>query len=190
MTITIGDGGQNGLLENLSDWANLCVAIFALVVAIVSILIARSTLNKQIEHNKLSVRPVPFFNLDQSDGIEICLKNHGFGPFRILSLDIVGGHEGGWNLVDYIPSSRPETIDVYATTGLTDRTIPANGSVQLLKISANSETFEGNSYIAECKKALGTLSISVSYTDIYEEKFSNYGKSLAWFARFLSIECR
>ena len=167
----------------LATVSSALFAFFALIVAIVSIVYTHRSLSVQRRHNVLSVRPLPFLNLNKINGLRITLENHGFGPFQIISADLQGGVDGKWNLADYIPNNPPQGVAVLFTTGLTDRTIAVDGKIDLIDISAEDFSQNALSYINQCYMNLKDITISIEFTDIYRNKFDNYQKSLLWLSR-------
>jgi hypothetical protein len=183
MAIEISLGGPSGGLKDYADVANVIVASFALLTAFLSIWLSRETLVTQKHHNQLSVRPIPYLALSKVGGLSVILENHGFGPFQITDVNIIGGAEGKWNLVDYIPSSTPPGVAVHWITGLKRRTVKADGSIEILNISATWDGEDVSFYLKQCASQIGKLQIDLEYTDIYNRKFEKYSKNLKWFVR-------
>ena len=167
----------------LASVSSALFAFFALIVAIVSIVYTHRSLRIQRRHNELSVRPLPFLNLDKTNGMRITLENHGFGPLQIVNFNLRGGEDGKWNLSDYIPSNAPHEISVSFTTGLRDRTVEVDGKINLLDVAVDSFSHDGLSYVSQCGINLRDITISIAFTDIYNNKFNNYEKSLAWLSK-------
>lgn len=169
----------------ISTVVGTIVASLALVVAIVSIVFTWRSLRLQDRHNQLSVQPTPYIALSRIEGLKVRLENHGFGPLKIVDIDIVGGESGKWNLVDYLPEAEPQYVDVFCVTGLKGRTISANDGINILNVRAKGPKSMSAEYLAEACKAIGALELRIKFTSVYDQEFPVYSKKLGWFLRDL-----
>jgi len=170
-------------VEDVAQWANVVIALCALVVAIVAIFLTWKTLRNQIRHNKLSVRPIPFIALSKRDGMAVALENHGFGPFRIDLFEIVRSGAVLQNIVEILPENPPPGVEVEFTTGMFQRTFPANEKINIFRVTINTPSSLALSYLNQVKLNIGDTIIKVGYSDIYDDKFDIHQKELSWLCR-------
>jgi hypothetical protein len=156
------------------------LAFVALIIAALSIYLAWRTLHNQVKHNKLSVRPVPFIALSKRDGFSVQLENHGFGPLKIDLFEIIRSGSVLQNITSIIPEGPPVGVTVSFTTGMFERTIPANEHVEIMNVVIISANHDAISYMGQCKINLCDTKIRIGYSDMYGERFGVYEKDLSW----------
>ncbi len=162
------------------------IALFALIVSIVSVWFTRRQIALLHKHNVLSVRPIPLVELgDYEDCLVVKLVNNGSGPLIINSIEIHLENEIRESLIEWMPEL-PSGIDWTAFVGpVCNRSVSAGGKIRLLKLKGDSSVKKFCAFRDDCRKALRSLNVIVNYTDIYETKMASYQRTLEWFGRNL-----
>jgi hypothetical protein len=169
--------------------AGALVALFAFLMSVLSVFFTWRSLKHQRTHNSLSVRPLPYITVgDYEDNIYVKIRNNGTGPLIVQSLTVSGANDPTAPLVTNMPSLLTGvawTNFVGATEG---RSIPVGGELVLLELSDPS--LGGRFQLSRdmVRAALGKLSLSLNYTDIYGSKLPPCSRDLKWFHRTLSTD--
>ena len=159
----------------------MIIAAIAVVVSVISVLLTFWTIKIQQKHNRLSVRPIAEIRFSAVDGLSVDLVNVGVGPLickQLLTNNNVG--ETKPHIADFIPDAIPFAAEVF--TNRWDFTVLAGEKVNLILISPTRESNSQQS-IKTIREAISTLSINVTYQDIYGETMPKYSKSLEWFGK-------
>jgi hypothetical protein len=167
-----------------SDEANATIAFFALIIACLSVYFSLRALKIQQKHNELSVKPIPFIGLsDLQDRLIITFNNHGFGPLIVKSFEIIGSEIQSYNLSDCVDNPPQEIIKGIFTTIFPNRSVPAEGDVDIMNVWIHKDEKVAREYMNDCRESLSKLSLKISYTDIYGNNFKQYEKTLIWFGK-------
>jgi hypothetical protein len=82
--------------------------------------------------------------------------------------------------------SLPEGVDWVTFVGpVTKRSISPSNEFTLLELSGDEASQQFSKARDAVRAALGSLTVVVEYTDVYETRFEPHEKDLRWFARSL-----
>jgi len=167
--------------------ANTIIAALALVVAVASIVFAAKGLRTQRQHNKLSVRPLPFIACaDYEDHLRVKVRNDGTGPLIVRSVDaLLEGVKQHDELVSYMPELPPGLSWCNFSSGVV-RSIPAGGELILLELKLDLTKQHHTHFRDLCRGVLQKITIVVNYSDVYEDNFDPVTRDLNWFGRRLA----
>jgi hypothetical protein len=172
-TTTKKETSQDG--SSILD-AKTVIAICALFVSIYFSLKAR-------EHNRLSVKPMPYISQwDYENRIAIAVYNYGTGPMLLQKAVAETANRVG-HLVDLIPSPPDHMSFSNFTTVVQPRPIRPGDHVDLLDLSINENDPRAIAYRSELREALGDMAVKLTYTDVYGSHFRIYSQKLDWFHR-------
>lgn len=164
------------------------LGLFALVISVVSVYFARSSLKHQEEHNRLSVRPLCYVTLgDYEHRLFVKLRNNGTGPLLLESVRIKGAEDEMAPLIRAMPDLPPNCDWVDFVEDIEGRSISPGDELMLLELSAeNCDPTEAFPQPRDLiRKQLGKLEVHVHYTDIYGSSLPEAVRSLIWFHRNL-----
>ncbi|MCZ2472470.1 hypothetical protein G9H62_06445 [Aquirufa ecclesiirivi] len=152
--------------------------IIALSVSIVSIVFTYIQVRIQRTHNKKTVKPIGRIRIgDYQNNIFVKVENNGVGPLIIKQILIKRDTlQTTKSLIDILPNDLTKRITWTNFTGSYEgRTIIPGQSLELIVWTINS-SYEGKSNDIiendrnDLRKALKEISVSVTYTDIYEKE--------------------
>jgi hypothetical protein len=172
------------LANAIAAIASATVALLALIISVVSLYVAHTTLKHQRAHNVLSVRPLPMIAVgDYENNVFVKLRNDGPGPLIIQTLQVQAGAASKDSIIDWMPDL-PVGVDWVTFVGpIPGRSISSGGELTLVELAGN----KGNAVFLTARDAvraaLSRLEVAVKYTDVYGTSLSPYQKDLGWFAR-------
>lgn len=173
----------------LAAFANVVVALVALLVGIGAILLSAWTLRSQRAHNHLTVQPFPnIIVTDLQNKIRVKLSNNGTGPLIIKNFSVSNGNDNHDRIINFMPQ-RPEGIfwSIFAGS-VVDRSVLPGNEIILIELIGDSSSTKFSMFRENCREVLSKLSIEVTYTDVYARKFPFYIKSLDYFSRIKSSQ--
>ncbi|GAA6141979.1 hypothetical protein NBRC116584_17970 [Hydrogenophaga sp. 5NK40-0174] len=164
--------------------ASAIAAFLALVVSGISVWIALRAMSAQQKHNELSVRPLAEVTVaDYENSLRVKVRNNGTGPMIITAVQVSDGTDLKACVVEWmppLPAGRPWNTFSHE---LKDRTLQPGSEIVLLELTE----YDGERNYAACREAvraaLAPLTISVSYTDVYNKAMPVRVKQLSWFGR-------
>jgi hypothetical protein len=166
--------------------ASAVLAAVACVIAVISLRVSRKTLEHQRQHNVLSVRPIGSIVYgDYETRLFVKIVNHGVGPMRITQIRVDGAAESGQPLIKLMPELPPKVYWTNFVEDTSGRTVPPGGELMLLDFDSGSTASAAHYQVARdhVREALGTLSLHVEYTDVYDSKIEPVRRDLKWFHR-------
>jgi hypothetical protein len=173
----------------ISAMAGVVVALLAFMISVLSVFFTWIALKQQRTYNSLSVRPLPYITVgDYENTIYVKIRNNGTGPLIVKSLTVPGAEVPSAPLVTNMPSlitGVDWTNFVGATEG---RSIPVGGEMVLLELSDPNPSKNFLLSRDRVRAALGKLSLTLDYTDIYSNKLTPCSRDLKWFHRMLVTE--
>lgn len=175
--------------NSIATIASASIALAAVILSIVSIWIARSTLKSQQAHNKLSVRPLAYIMIGDYDGrIFVKIRNHGTGPMIINSVTVIGAADPNKPLIQSMPLLGPKTAWTNFVEDCSGRSVPVGGEIDLVDFTFQEGFCESEYQRAssQIRKILGDLEICVNFTDIYGSNLPPSQRSLNFFHRLLT----
>lgn len=171
----------------LANWANVAIALLALIVAVVSILLSRATSRNQIRHNKLSVKPIPYFRFgDYENRLFVSIKNNGIGPLLVKKVIVSNNYDSKSDLISWMPQHPANVTWAHFSSVLSDRSILPSDEIMLIDLKGHPDDEVFQSYRKLCRSALAPLTLSLDFSDIYSEKIETHSRPLVWFARPIS----
>jgi hypothetical protein len=170
----------------ISAMTGTLVALLAVIISALSVFFTWRALKHQREHNSMSVRPLPYITVgDYEDKIYVKIRNNGTGPLIVKKLEVVGASKPSESLVNNMPSLRPGIYWTNFSGPNEGRSIPVGGEMMLLELSDPHLSEEFLLSRDEVRAALGRLSLTLDYTDIYSNKLPPCSRDLKWFHRTL-----
>jgi hypothetical protein len=151
--------------------------MIALSVAVVSIVFTYIQVKIQRTHNKKTVKPIGRIRIgDYQNNIYVKVENNGVGPLIIKQILIKSkSSQTTKSLIDILPTDLAKRITwTNFTSHYEGRTIIPGQLLELIVWTINS-SYEGKSDVIEkdrndLRKALKEISVSITYTDIYEKE--------------------
>jgi hypothetical protein len=164
--------------------ASAAAAFLALLVSGISVWISIRAMSAQQKHNELSVRPLAEVTVaDYENSLRVKLRNNGTGPMIVTGIEVSNGEGRRDSVMDWMPSlpkGRPWNTFSHA---LKDRTLQPGSEIVLLELTEYDEEQDFSICREAVRVALAPLTISVSYTDIYNKAMPVRVKPLSWFGR-------
>jgi hypothetical protein len=168
----------------LAAVANVIVAAVALLVAALSIFFSWKSLASQTKHNKLSVKPLPFIAVaDYEDRLLVKLVNNGSGPLIVKSTTVHGSGQHTESLIGQMPRMPPSLAWKTFTSGMRDRSILPGDELFFVDLVGNPSDPIFRNFRDDCRRAMASLTVTITYSDIYSDKFDPISRKLNWFAR-------
>lgn len=178
-------------LRQNADVASAVAALAGVVIALCALFVswranrtARKTLEIQHKHNVLSVKPIPEITVaDYEDSLRVRIRNNGMGTMIITSAEFTNQSHTKGSLIAMMPALPNGRVWNHFTTDIEGRSLQPGKMLPLLDLTASEG--EGNFGVARdlVRSHLKEIVVIVSYTDVYESKFSAYTKDLTWFGR-------
>jgi hypothetical protein len=164
--------------------ASALVALCALFVSAVSVAVSLMTMHIQRRHNVLSVRPLPELTMaDYEDSLRIKIRNNGSGPMMLLSLSVSDGETSALSIIELMPELPNGRVWTKFSHALVNRSLLPGGEIILLELT-ETQNEAGFPTVRDIVRAmLCKLTISISYTDVYNSIHPVYTKNLSWFGR-------
>ena len=164
----------------------------AIIIAICAVVVSVASLAASIyfswcarDHNRRSVKPLPFvYQADYEDRIAVVSYNNGTGPLilhKAEARDLIDGRSG--HLMDLIPEQPRGLIFTNFNRVEQIRAIRPGDHVDPLDLEISADRPRTVAYRDELRRALGNMTIELTYTDIYDTSFPAYLIKLAWFHR-------
>ncbi len=165
--------------------ASTIVAICALFVSMTSLVASMYFAWCTREHNRRSVKPLPFISQpDYEDRIAVIIQNYGTGPLILQKAQATSSLDGrSGHLIDLIPA--PPAGLFFSNFNRVEqiRAIRPGDHVDLFDLPIDVGGPGIVAYREELRRALGYMTVELTYTDIYETRFPVYAIKLAWFHR-------
>jgi hypothetical protein len=175
-------------LTTKPDVANALAAIFSAVTALIALFVSVFGLWTQRRHDILSARPIPEVTVaDYEDSLRIKLRNNGVGPLIVRTVTVrrSGVTETKGSVIGWMPPLPNHRRWTHFAKDLADRSLPPDGALPLLELTQ----VKGEDEFATCRdrvrRELQSLTVEVTYSDVYATVFPQYSKSLEWFGRNL-----
>ncbi len=175
------------------DQANAMAAVATAIVtaitallAVLSIYVSLRAMSIQDIHNQLSFRPIPWFSCgDYIDHIYVKLVNKGVGPLIVRWFNAANDSECADDLISLMPYSDGIVWTDFVTEISGQVLQPGEELILIdLNISALEDYMKDMlNYRSICRKKLGDITVHVSYTDVYGNKFPSCSRKLEWFHR-------
>lgn len=121
---------------------------------------------------RLSVKPkaqLKFVKAVNNSSVKI--RNVGTGPLLIESIKVSNGVGSKTGIRQFMPTLPDNLYWKPAVYDGTNRVIPSGEAMTLLELLINERTSTHTQFLNEVNAVLGSLSIEIEYTDIYETKF-------------------
>jgi hypothetical protein len=160
--------------------------IGASVSALVAVILSVYSLAIQRQHNRLSVRPIANFGyVDFENEISIWLRNSGVGPMKIDALstrcsdtDVVTT-----TLIEQMSQKSVKGSWTTFSGNLKGRTLRAGGVLHLIKLKGDHAEQDFCAQRDAARKALLSIELKITYSDIYGRTVGTEKRELSWFGR-------
>jgi hypothetical protein len=169
--------------------ASAVLALFALVVSIISVYVSIRALSIQRRHNILSVSPLPEITVaDYENSLRLKIRNNGTGPLIVQNISFWKNKVSKDYIMEWMPKLPSGRAWTTFSHSLKNRTLAPNSEIIILELTE----YENEIGYAHCRDltrmALCQLEARVQYSDIYRTPFSVYVKKFDWFGRTLRIQ--
>lgn len=169
------------MIESILKDAGDTIALAALFVSFLSICIGAAALTLQHKHNQKTVRPICNITYkDYLDELSIKVSNNGVGPMLVDTVEFVSDKKVFNNIKQALGETIPKKQGYsYRWIGISQqRAVPVEGSIELFRFTKKDthDNYEGirNSV----REVIGTLTVSVKYSDIYGKSFPRSERKL------------
>ena len=165
--------------------ANTILAICAVIVSFVSLATSIYFSWCARDHNRRSVKPLPFVRQpDFVDWIAVLIQNNGTGPLILQKAQArSSANDPSGHLIDLVPPPPPGLVFRNFNRVEQIRAIRPGDQIELVELAVNLKDRRAVEYRDELRRALGDITIELTYTDIYETRFPVYAIKLDWFHR-------
>ena len=167
----------------------IIVAICALIVSVASLMTSLYFSYCARDHNRRSVKPIPFIEQpDFENRIAVVIRNNGTGPLILQKAEArssAGGPPG--HLIDLVPAA-PAGLSFKNFNRVEQiRAIRPGDHVDLLDFAITVDDSTAVEYRDQLRRALGNITLELTYTDIYDTRFPIYSRKLTWFHRHFAV---
>jgi hypothetical protein len=157
--------------------------MLAFAVSIVALIATLYFSHKARQHNRLSVRPLPFVRQpDFENRIGVSIQNNGTGPMILKSAKATADKLGPDDLIHLVPHQPGIVFRNFNVIGQ-PRSIRPGDSIDLIDLQIDPNEPNEETYRDQLRMALGNMTLELRYTDIYETPFAPYVWRLDWFHR-------
>ena len=168
------------LLKFLKDYKDEIQSITALV----AIAFTAITLWIQRRHNFKSVTPIAHFGVGNYENeISVRLGNKGVGPLIVKEFEVSNGSRQENDLISFMPKQPQGIFWKTYYQNFSDSCISPNQEIIILQLVGNLTDENFISFRDDVRRSLSKLSITVTFTDIYNRDMPKKIKSLDWFDR-------
>lgn len=172
---------------HILEWATLLLSFATAVALCCNVVWTR-------KHNLLSVKPLPhILAIDSVTSISVQLFNYGSGPMICKAVDASFLDSVPQSIRDLYPNGIPDSKDLFRLMppAPTDvyfvnyaavpggRAIAQGNHIDLLEFACLTDPH----YARMLRKALGEITLTVTYSDIYDQPFEVHTERLDWFTR-------
>lgn len=160
------------------------VAICALFVSVLSLGTSLYFSWAARDHNRRSVKPLPYIQQpDYENHLAVIAQNHGTGPLILRRAQAISPDGTRGHLIDLIP--RPPSGKYFTTYTKVEqvRAIRPGDEVVLMEIEIDSRNKAEITYRDTLRRALGQMTLTLEYTDMYGTRFEPYSRTMSWFLR-------
>lgn len=165
-----------------SAWSAIGTTLAA-VAAIFAVLQTKISLERQRSHDYKSVLPIPqvIFG-DYINQLYVKLENAGVGPIILLEVLVrdIENKSTKRSIIDLMPPTLSHIVWSNFVGKIEGRAVPAQASLTLISFEGEADDFD------RVRAALGNLTITVNFTDVYGNTFPSYSRDFDWFNRPLS----
>ncbi len=165
------------------------LAAVACLISFVSLFVSYRNAKHQKTHDRMTVRPLVYLAVgDYENRIYVKIQNNGVGPLILKRITVEGAAEPNKPLIEAMPELPPKVIWTNFVEKITDRSVPSGGEIVLIDLEEGSSTSRPNFTLARDKVrlALGTLTVKVEYTDVYDHPLPASVRKLDWFHRHIA----
>jgi hypothetical protein len=140
-------------------------------------------LAKQDRHNRLSVKPFPFIAIaDRPELIRVKLANYGAGPMIIQDVSVSDGTKSLPTLLKWMPELPPQLDWSSVTSAMKGRSVLPEHEVILLELGGEVTDPVFVKVRDQCRRRMAKLTVTCTYSDIYEQPYDPYRRELDTFA--------
>ena len=160
------------------------VAVCALFVSVLSLGTSLYFSWAARDHNRRSVRPLPYIQQpDYETRLAVIAQNHGTGPLILRRAEATSADGRRGHLIDLIPNPPSGKYFTSYTKVEQVRAIRPGDEVVLMEIGIDLRNKAEVTYRDELRRALGQMTLTLEYTDMYETHFEPYSRTMNWFLR-------
>ena len=169
-----------------ADMANAIAASAAVVVSIISFVLAWKSLAVQRHHNRLSVRPLAFSSRsDYENSLSVKIHNNGVGPLIITSVRVFDGNVTKSSVIEWMSAVPYRVTWDDFTRDFVDRSLAPGDTIVLLKLTGDARDQNFCEIRNACRMVLRQLTVKVEYRDIYDQPMPPAQRRLDWFGHNL-----
>ena len=176
ITKAIGEG--NMILGMDSDQLIAITSICAVIISMFSLVLTIITSFLQMKHNKNSIKPIADIRVqDYEDMIAVRIENVGTGPLVVKKLIFTRDNDNREysSLIEMMPYIKEPWATFFEKAD--GWKISVDGKIDLLELSPSLEESKES-----VREALSTITVSLTYTDVYGTVFKE-SRKLDFFGR-------
>ncbi|MCA0906278.1 hypothetical protein LCM27_07705 [Ruegeria marisrubri] len=166
-------------LAALAGFGASLTALIAIALTIYSLAIQR-------RHNRLSVRPIASIGyVDLQSEISVWVKNFGIGPMKIEEITARCEESGDIKptIIEHMLAKGIGGHWTHFSGNLEGRTMPTGGTWHLLKLKGDALDPDFCAKRDSVRRALLSLELRITYSDVYGKVIGTEVRNLAWFGR-------
>ncbi len=161
-------------------------ATLATLVAFISILLSLYGLFVQRRHNRASVMPIAVIGYwDYNKEIVVRVRNGGVGPLTIQALTVKSKADGfvANTIHDHVIRRGHKYRYSHITGNPKGRVLSPAGKTTLLRLTGDPDDARFAQKRDNVRQVLSSLTVRVTYSDIYGRTVGTAERSLEWFGR-------
>jgi len=160
-------------------------AIFALLVALISIILTFASLWIQRRHNFKSVTPIANISLsDYENDIAVKISNFGTGPLIIKPLTVTQQNAPpSKNIISLMPDLPDGVTWTTFFENAENFAITPTNSITLIRLAGNDVDKNFSTARDIVRRHLRKLKLTLEYQDIYGRRMPKNTQDLKWFGR-------
>ncbi len=159
------------------------INLASVVLSIVAIAFTAISLGYQRRHDRLTFKPIPKLHfLESPISVKIVLENLGNGPLILKSTCFLYPDKKSIKLDELIKEINSNFKLFYSAMGINMKAavvLPGKDFI-IIELKNNSKNVEMLLKFTELLKDLSKITISISYTDIYEKKIKNFTEGFSF----------
>lgn len=176
------------LLNSNSALTTAWTAIAALFVSFLSIVLTTLSLWMQRTHDRKSVLPIGNFVIgDYEHDVLVRLRNDGNGPLIIENVTVFNTEkpsDSKSSIIDFMPDLPGKCMWETFVGDITGHVLSPQNELTLIELKGDPahKVFQAAKKIV--RQALSTLSVEITYRNIYDDRIPKITRRLDWFSRF------
>jgi hypothetical protein len=171
--------------------AQTVTTVCAFVVSCFAIVYQRRSLKLQKKYNEMSIVPIGDIKVgDYEEDIYVSIVNNGIGPLLLQDVFVNDGKKTEKSIIILLPPAFKDTEWADFIGEVTLWALRPGDQVFLLRKKFTSNSSASTEERDRLRKFLMSLTVRITYTDIYQKKSYTSERKLEWFGRHYGIDLR